>query len=351
MATETGTVELPSETTETEDSLVEAIGALIEDAPESPQKSEEQETVSEEQPPQETETTSETESETPPAAETEDEELALPPEIQESVNKRMAKLTAKRKEAEEQLAKIQAERDELEGKVKELAEATKETQPTPPESDPLLRVPEINKIWQKEQDIEGKRNQAAQLLRESKSNPDSVLERMQKGMPQQGFQDIEQVRDFLESVKETARDRLSELRTQRGIASERHIQKMEKEGEKYHEQATKAYPDALDKKSKLGLRVAELAKRMPALLDPKIVPDGWLIITDLAAGQLQREAKAAAPAVAKAPPPKLPVPGKATSTASVTRATGKPAATALKQKAVESGSFEDIDRALEAILE
>jgi phytoene dehydrogenase-like protein len=143
--------------------------------------------------------------------------------------------------------------------------------------------------------------------------------------------------------------RLSELRTERTIAASRHINAMEKEAEKYHEQAIKAYPDALDKKSKMGQRVAELTKRMPALLDPKIIPDGWLILTDLANGQLQREAKLAATAAPKtAAPPKLTAPAKTASV--VARTPAKPGASTARAKALETGDIADVDRALEAIL-
>ena len=347
MATETETVELSTETTD-DQALADAqskISEFLAGVAEEPQKSPEQEPPATEEKPQETETTPETETETPPAAETE-EELALPPEVQESVNKRMAQLTAKRKEAEEALAKIQAERDELDAKVKELAETAKEPAPSlPPDADPILRVPEINKIYQNEQKVEGARREATQLLRTSKTNPDLVLEKLQKDLPQQGFTDIEQVKDFLENVKDTALMRLSELRSQRESAASRHIQRLEKEAEKFHDLAIKAYPDALDKKSKMGIRVAELSKRMPALLDPKIIPDGWQILTDLAAGQLARELRGTATAAA----PKVQQPPKLTPTAKTAPlarpASGKPQ-DALRKRMVETGDLDDVAKFL-----
>jgi len=356
MANDTGTVELPTETTEeavagTQEAIYKQL--FGDEQPEAPQKSEETEQQPEsstEQPPQETETTSETESETPPAAEAEEDEPEVTPEVQETINKRIGKEVAKRKALEEQLAALDQQKAELEAKVKELAEAKPETPAAdvPPGADPLLRVPEIKKLHDQEQGAKAAFHKSAELLRLSRKSPEAVLAEL-KDKHGKEFSDIEDARDYLETVKDNASLKVQELTGQRTLAAQRHVEKLGKEYEKHYETALKVAPWLPDKNTKEGKIAQEVVKRFPGLLDPLQVPDGPILLAQLVLGKMAYEAKGAVQPAPKTPPPKLPTPGKASTTATV-RPGARPATNALKQKAADTGTFEDIDRALEAIL-
>jgi len=348
MANETGTVELPPETTEpvvaeTQDAVFKK---LFGEQSEDPQKSVEAPTPTEEPQPS-TETTPQVEPDTPPTAEPTEEETedGLPPDVQDSVNKRIAKVVAKRKELEEQLATKEAEMAELEAKVKELSEAKEEAPPpqVAPELDPVLRNPEIKKLWEQEQSAHGALQKASELLRLSRRSPDAVLATLKQDHKKE-FVDIDEARDFLEIVKENASLMRQELAGKRSLATQRHVQKIEQEAQKHHDTAVKAYPWLPKKDSSEGKVAQSILKRFPALLDPLSVPDGMVILGDLVAGQMAREARAKAPAAPAAPPPKLPTPGKAPT---ATRPTGRPPANALKEKALDSGDILDAAKYLE----
>lgn len=360
MATETETVELSTETTEEEvEASADVQGAIQNlfgdgEQPEAPQKSEAQEepAAEEETQVQETEPKSETETEQPPAekAPEEDDTDGLSPDAQLRVNKRIGKEVAKRKELEEKLAAIEGEKAELELKVKKLADEPKETPKATPaaNADPLLNVPEIAELHEQEQKAENAFREASGLLRESRKDPDAVLERL-KEITKKAFGDIDEAKDWLENVKENAMLKMGQFANKREAASQRHVQKLEQEFNQHREKALKILPALSDKTSKEFKVAQEIKERYPGLLNPLMVPDGPMLMARLVAGTLALEGKGAAPAATKAPPPKLPGPGK-TGTSAVTRPAAKPPANALRLKAVESGEVEDIDRALEAIL-
>lgn len=357
MATETGTVEIPTETTEeasadTQDAVTERLEGLFSDEqPEAPQKSEEQEQpASEEQPTQETESTSETEPEAPAAAESPDDDPddGLPPDVQLRVNKRIGKEVAKRKEFEERLEALEGEKVKLEAKVKELTDAPKEPDTADTAADPLLSVPEIAALHKQEQEAENAFRQASELIRTVRKDPDAVIARL-KEITKRDFADADEARDWLEGVKENAMLKMGQASNKREAASQRHIQKLEKEHAQNYEKAVKALPALTDKTSKEFKVAQELTQRFKGLLNPVQVPDGPMILAYLTAGKVALEAKAAAPAATKAAPPKLPSTGK-TGSGTTRTAVARPPVNALKQKAFETGTDEDIEAALGAIL-
>jgi hypothetical protein len=361
MATDTGTVELPTETTE-DGALAEAQDAIFKlFTPETPQKPEEEAQAEPEgeQTTPETEQPSETQAETQPEAEqaeaevegAEDEEQALPEDVQARIDKRIAKVVAKRKELEEQLSDREAKLAEAEAKIKELSETPKATeQPAQPtgENDPTLADPEIKKLYDQEKQAEGAYRTASELLRKSRKDPDAVLADLKERV-KRDFTDIEDARDFLEQVREEASVTRGQYATQRGVATQRHVQKAEQEHKASYEKAIKAVPALSDKTSKEFKLAQEINQQFPGLMNALVRPDGPLLMAKLVLGTLALEAKGAAPAVPKAPPPKLPTPGK-TGTSAVTRPVGRPPHTALKQKAVESGDVDDVAKFLETTI-
>lgn len=347
MATETGTVELPSQTTNevtepTEAETQAAIEALLRDDPQKSDEPAPTEPVPSEEPPQEPQPTEPQEPEAPAAAEDEDTDTeALPDDVQARIDKRIGKEVAKRKELEEQLAAREAKLAETEAKIKELSETTPQQPPsaTPGPDDPILKVPDVKAHWDEEQKAVSAINRANDMLRNLRREPEAALDEFRK-LTNLNYS-VEDAKDWLEQVKEGAQTKRMLHAQQRGIATERHVAKLEKEAERYHAEATKAYPDALNKKSAFGQRVEQLSKRFTGLLNPRIAPDGMLILLDLAAAQLAREAKATATPVATPKPPKLQTVTKAPVQARTTNGTTK-TSSALKKAAIESGDVREI---------
>lgn len=341
MANDTGTVVLPPETTEpTEAETQAAIERLLE--PKDPQKSDEpaETPPSEEQPPQEQPPA---EPEVPPAAaesDDDDDDQALPEDVQARIDKRIAKVVAKRKELEEQLSEREARMVELEAKIKELSETPPQPKEppraTPRESDPILQVPEIKAIYEQEQKASEAVREARDLLRRLRKEPEATLAEFNERTKL--HYDADDARDWLETVSHNAQVAETRFAQQRAVATQTHVQKMEREAEKFHDIAVKAYPALTDKNSKEGKLAQEILKRFPLLNNPA-VPEGWIILGDLVAGRLARESKGTAPAKPAAPPPKLATPAKA---ATVTRTNGKTPANALRQKAIETGDEHDV---------
>jgi hypothetical protein len=352
MATETGTVELPTNET-TDDTLAETQAAIFELLSKDPQKSGEQEPkepAAPEQPPQETEPKSEAEPETPSNADTEAESEAIPPDVQASVDKRIGKEVAKRKELEEQLAERDAKLAELDAKVKELTEAPKaEEAPAPTngtlsDNDPILQVPEIKAAWKQENKALDAFKRASALLRDLGKDPDGVFVKL-KEVTGQVFTDVDAAREWLEGAKDHYQLQRNEFMASRHAATNRYQQKTEAENAKAKEksdaEAVKAYPWIKTPASREGQVAAKVLKRWPNLM---YVPDGALILGDLVAGQLAREGKVAAPAAPVAPPPKLATNGKTALPANSRVA--KAPTSALREKAVESGDLRDIAKYL-----
>lgn len=349
MATETGTVELPTETTD-EPSVADAQAAILKLLnSEEPQKSDEA-PAAPEQPTQETEPTPETEPEVPPAAEADDDDQALSPEVQESVNKRIAKVVAKRKELEEQLAERDAKLAELDAKVKELSEAPKAEEVAPSngvlkDNDPLLQVPEIKAAWKQENKALDAFKRASAMLRDLGKDPDGVFAKL-KEVTGQVFTDSDVAREWLEGAKDHYQLQRNEFMASRHAATNRYQQKTEAEYAKAKEKsdadAVKAYPWLPNRESKEGKTAAKIVQRWPDLLR---LPDGALILGDLVAGQLAREGRVAAPVAPAPPPPKLNTNGKTVVNAGM-RPEVRPT-NALRKQAVETGDIRDVAKFLE----
>ena len=240
-----------------------------------------------------------------------DDDDDLPADTKARIQKRIDKVTAKQKAAEEKAAQLEAEREardarlkELEGQLQELKTKQPEQPAVEPDAkdDPLLRVPEIKKIWDAEQKANEAYEAAKDFRKRLKRDPERTLEELSKTF--KNIRDVDDAEDVLETIKENAFRQSNDLQLRRRLAGEQYMRSYHEAQRKEVDDGLKLYPWINDAKAKEQEIAAKYLKQFPQLKGaPKLL--GRLVVGEMAEAKLAEQPKPA-PVI----PPKVPTPTK-----------------------------------------
>ncbi len=273
-----------------------------------------------------------------PKAETEDDDDELPPELKDRISKRIGKVVAKFKSAQERAEALEAELAELRTKVKE---PDAEAEPEKPRQAPVPQVPALQKIEQDIASIESTHNAAAEYLKRLRRDPDKVVAELQKKIKDAPFDNEDDAREWLETVKENTSREHNKLIARYESERSKYERQVETEREQTFTGVSKTYPwvadvrSGKDKKSPEAIIANRIRKEAAGLED---TPRGWQVIARLVRAEMAESADTAKPKGEAPKPPKLPTAPKAAAPA------GKPQKvdiTAIEKRLAASGSQED----------